>query len=728
MRTRRFVCPMVLALVLPVTLGLGCGLKRDWNICAPEEKQPCLPGYVCTADLHCVRASDGGSDGLVAVDNRGDTGVGGLDGTLFVGSDGPSGRTLGPDAGTVDGVPAFPVADAAVGPLPGLDGPEPDRVPVDAPVAAVADAPAADGPLDAPAADGPPDAPVVSGPSDAAAPDVARDAPAADAPGTCSADKDCVGRPGTPFCGASGLCVGCAKRSDCVGACQTCSNSVCAAVKNQDDPGVCLGTCDANGTCKSRQGQSCQLASTSGCLSGTTCAPDGICCDTACDSPCMACDTSGFLGTCKAVASGQPHGNRTSCGTDATCGGTCAGKADGTCSYPTKNCGAGPTCTGGSFTDQSMCSSGSCGTPKSSNCPYGCNSQGTACNLTDPCSPSPCLNGGSCSPSGGTYTCSCINGYSGNNCQTPPTPPSCVGLTTKCQGESCCTTIKVTGGTFPMGRSEVSGTSDYYPDAAVILPEETPEHNATVSDFGLDKYEVTVGRFRAFVGAYNTWHAAGNPKTNAGAHPIAPLTGWGRSWMSAATDLPTDAAALTATVKCSTYSQTWKDTADTNEAYPINCVNWFVAFAFCVWDGGRLPTEAEWEYAAAGGAGNQLYPWGNAEPDATRANYFGSDDSPLVAVGSKVSLGGAGAFGHADLAGSVSEWVFDWFSSSYYGISGAPSACSNCANTAQGTNRGMRGGAFWSSAMNLRAAFRGQIAPDALPYYTNGIRCARIPQ
>ena len=69
MRNQRFVRSRVLALLLPVTLGLGCGLKRDWNICAPEDKQPCLPGYVCTADLKCVPAGDGGRDALLAVDS-----------------------------------------------------------------------------------------------------------------------------------------------------------------------------------------------------------------------------------------------------------------------------------------------------------------------------------------------------------------------------------------------------------------------------------------------------------------------------------------------------------------------------------------------------------------------------------------------------------------------------------------------------------------------------------
>ena len=58
MRNRRFVSLWVLALLLPVTLGLAC-VKRDWSICAPDDKQPCLPGYVCTPNLLCVRATDG---------------------------------------------------------------------------------------------------------------------------------------------------------------------------------------------------------------------------------------------------------------------------------------------------------------------------------------------------------------------------------------------------------------------------------------------------------------------------------------------------------------------------------------------------------------------------------------------------------------------------------------------------------------------------------------------
>jgi formylglycine-generating enzyme required for sulfatase activity len=276
-----------------------------------------------------------------------------------------------------------------------------------------------------------------------------------------------------------------------------------------------------------------------------------------------------------------------------------------------------------------------------------------------------------------------------------------------------------------MGRSDVSGTSDYYSDASAVSLDR-PEHLATVASFSLDRFEVTVGRFRSFVKNYNVWRSAGNPKDNAGAHPIAPSTGWGRSWMTDSSDLPVDASGLLANLKNSS-ACTWKDEEDTNELFPVSCVSWFEAFAFCIWDGGRLPTEAEWEYAAAGGALNQLFPWGNSAPDATRANYFGSDRSPLIPVGSKLSKAGAGAFGHADLAGSLVEWVFDWVTPTYYGTIGAATPCTNCANTAAdyaAPKRAIRGGGFASDAINLRAASRGGVAPSET-YYMNGFRCAR---
>jgi formylglycine-generating enzyme len=276
-----------------------------------------------------------------------------------------------------------------------------------------------------------------------------------------------------------------------------------------------------------------------------------------------------------------------------------------------------------------------------------------------------------------------------------------------------------------MGRNIASTASDYYSGGN---PDEIPEHGATVASFALDKYEVTVGRFRKFVNAYDAWHVDSsppNPTDNAGAHPIAANTGWGKSWTASSSDLPAGSSDLRTLMNCHPTHQTWTDDGSGNENYPVNCASWYMAFAFCIWDGGRLPTEAEWEYAAAGGSQNYLYPWGIAAPDHTRANYYDTDRSPFIAVGSKGATG-ASYYGHADLAGSMWEWIFDYYSSSYYGTSASPTVCDNCANTSATSNRGIRGDCWYGTEYALRGASRDYFTP-ADPNHVIGFRCARTP-
>ena len=279
-----------------------------------------------------------------------------------------------------------------------------------------------------------------------------------------------------------------------------------------------------------------------------------------------------------------------------------------------------------------------------------------------------------------------------------------------------------------MGRNEVSSTaSDYF---AAGNANETPEHDAVVASFALDKYEVTVGRFRQFVNHYNAWHLVGVPSANAGANSNVANTGWDASWTSAVGGLPASADAFTTLLKCSSTYQTWTDSPTTNESYPINCVSWYEAFAFCIWDGGRLPTEAEWEYAAAGGAShNYLYPWGITSPDNTLANFSGCtgcSGTSFVNVGSYPA--GKSSLGIADLAGSVWEWVFDGYSATYYGTAGSPVKCTNCANATDTSTRVLRGGAWLSSSASLlRAVMRVNDTPDARND-RNGFRCARTAQ
>lgn len=297
--------------------------------------------------------------------------------------------------------------------------------------------------------------------------------------------------------------------------------------------------------------------------------------------------------------------------------------------------------------------------------------------------------------------------------------PSCSGLSARCQGESCCTSISIPGGSFSMGRSQAGGDS-----YATNQSDELPEHAATVASFALDKYEVTVGRFRKFIAAYDQWYQA-HPAVKDGSNPNTLKTGWGESWTPSASDLPTSAANLTANLKCSIpMYQTWSDSEGANDMFAINCVNWFEAFAFCIWDGGRLPTEAEWEYTAAGGGQDRLYPWGSDAPTEDRV-FLLTSDFAFNPVGSKPL--GVGYFGHLDLAGSMWELVFDWYSATYYGTSGSPSMCDRCANTEPDSLRSRRGGSWNELPAELRAANRFYAGFDSRSI-DMGFRCARPAQ
>jgi sulfatase modifying factor 1 len=150
--------------------------------------------------------------------------------------------------------------------------------------------------------------------------------------------------------------------------------------------------------------------------------------------------------------------------------------------------------------------------------------------------------------------------------------------------------------------------------------------------------------------------------------------------------------------------------------HPINCVTWDEAAAFCDWIGERLPTEAEWEYAAAGGEQGRAnaYPWG-ATPGALRANGAGDADGFAFTAPVGSFPRGATGLGVLDMAGNVEEWVADPYSTVLMEGVSMPDS-----------RRVVRGGSYASDPRELRTSRRGK-APPGLRTPTLGFRCARAP-
>ena len=158
----------------------------------------------------------------------------------------------------------------------------------------------------------------------------------------------------------------------------------------------------------------------------------------------------------------------------------------------------------------------------------------------------------------------------------------------------------------------------------------------------------------------------------------------------------------------------------TNAALPVTSVSWFQATEYCAWLSSqwgirlRLPSEAEWEFAARGGLEQSRYPWGNSPPE-TRAGYA----ARWLRGPEPVGTAEPNAYGLFDLCENVHEWCSDWYGQDYY----SESALENPQGPATGLRRASRGGAWRHHIKIARCAARSSLPPD-FRYADYGFRVA----
>jgi formylglycine-generating enzyme required for sulfatase activity len=249
--------------------------------------------------------------------------------------------------------------------------------------------------------------------------------------------------------------------------------------------------------------------------------------------------------------------------------------------------------------------------------------------------------------------------------------------------------VYIHAGPFIMGRS-----------GSDVPLNQQPAHTVILSSYLIDRYEVTVERYAAFLNDGNsTWY----------------------NDSMAAVGITRDGSGFV---------------FDTSRAhYPMTWLSWSEADTFCSWDGGYLPTEAQWEKAARGTDG-RLYPWGNdfylnqSPTDFFLANYIVGfipvDDSGYSNDGARSTApvgnyaSGVSLFGLYDMAGNVSEWCYDWYANDF------PADSIDPEGPELGLWRSYRGGSFKNYPEELLVTSRYRYDPSARRDDL-GCRCAYRP-
>ena len=304
--------------------------------------------------------------------------------------------------------------------------------------------------------------------------------------------------------------------------------------------------------------------------------------------------------------------------------------------------------------------------------------------------------------------------------------------------------VLIPGGEFYMGADNDQASQDEY-----------PKHKVRVSPFYIDRTEVTNRDFRKFVTAtgYITM-AERKPEWEELKKSVPPGTPKPHDSLLVAASLVFFAA--NGPVNLRDYNQWWSWRAGANwkhpqgrgssiegkDDYPVVHVSWDDAQAYCRWAGKRLPTEAEWEFAARGGLQNNIYPWGNEHVNKgkPKANSwegefpYHNEQKDGYFRSAPVKSYSPNSYGLYDMSGNVWEWCSDWYDAGYYqtianavSINPKGSAKSYDHEDPYMQKRSLRGGSFLcndSYCSGYRVARRMKSSPDTGLEHT-GFRCVR---
>ena len=285
--------------------------------------------------------------------------------------------------------------------------------------------------------------------------------------------------------------------------------------------------------------------------------------------------------------------------------------------------------------------------------------------------------------------------------------------------------VRVAGGSFTMGANDGA-------------PDEQPLHDVRVNEFWMDRTEVTNAEFGRFTKAtgYLTTAELAQPQPGSWCvrKGVKVKSAERSQWMIFVPDA------------------NWRrpkggpSSIDGKDKEPVRHVSWDDAAAYCKWAGKRLPTEAEWEYAARGGVMLTRYPWGNDQYSNgfIMANYWRPDegntdvnDGNCLYVCEVLPTGKypANNFGLRDMAGNVAEWCSDWYQRDYYAqLRPDPNRAAHRNPRGPETSldpddpgvwkRVVRGGSFLSRADECRVSARGKEDPRFSSEWI-GFRCVK---